>query len=523
MKLIIFFIAAAAASNQIVTNHPLCTDIAVQLLKKGASVFELFIAASVCEGVVHPQDSGLGGGFQAVYFNGSCKEAPTVYFNSREKSPKRWTNIKKVRREAHHQIGVPSMLKGYERLYTYDRCGYKPTLEWKSLFEKSAELASSGFPLSRTVFDVLSYIEHLNGVIFIDSHGIARNNRLSKFLSYVALEGPKSSMYKPGGFLQKLAVKELKYLGSDLRGVDFKNYTTLVQQPTKCTFRGMNVTSTRFPGSGKCICFALKLLTSIDNHVNITSLSMTKRQLVQIQMLRYTYLIQPYIQRFKMGTISAQIKKITRAIIEDIKHEQTGLDVSALATFGSLRLTNQTFVNPYGTSNIVIKVGNEMMSATSSVNWSFGSKHYSKTMGIFYNNQLADFSNDKSSRNYPKPNAYPQSSMSGTVMSIGQTPVFSIGAAGGRKIVGSILTTIFNYFYNGKTLENAVAAARCIPIREILYCESHIEPSVRANFNGWNIEWTREAGYSAVTAMTSLNNKSESVFDPRRGGSGYVD
>lgn len=508
----------AFASNQIVTNHEECTRVAKKLLEQGASVFEIFIAASVCEGVVHPQDSGLGGGFQAVYYNGSCRMEP-IYINSREKSPGYWPNVVNIRK-SRHQIGVPSMLRGYEFLYNYDKCGYRPKLEWSALFVDSINLARNGWSASHTLWNVIGLIKNLDKVIELDSEGTARNQKMANFLSHISREGPNSSLYQPDGILNNIVSEELFQIGSDLRPDDLIRYKTISRAPIKCKFNGLIVATTHVPGSGKCICFALRLMRYIHKRNNITSQNELDKFLIRSQIIRYAYLIQPYIKTYSYAEIVRQIPMIYYEIMWNIGTVEFGLNMSLLGRFGNLVLKNQTHHNPYGTSNIIVKVGKEVMAVTSSVNWSFGSKYFSQTLGFFYNNQLADFSHEKGP-NQHRSNEYPQSSMSGTVMyDARNNPVFAVGAAGGKKIVGSILLTIFNYFYGPMSLEDAVNSPRCLPIGQRLTCEFNV-PETLTYYIWNNVDWAGEAGYSAVTASTTLRRKREAVFDRRRGGKGF--
>ncbi|KAF7987221.1 hypothetical protein HCN44_010414 [Aphidius gifuensis] len=205
--------------------------------------------------------------------------------------------------------------------------------------------------------------------------------------------------------------------------------------------------------------------------------------------------------------------------------------------------------NPFGTSNIVIRKNKKTIVSTASINHSYGSGILSRRLGIFYNNQLRDFSPknwnlkyDKSkklhrTKNYQGPKKQPQSSMGCTVISRKGKPVFMIGAAGGFKITGAMLNVIWNYFYLGNSLNEAIKRPRLITKLDYktdsveIWYERVMDNSNHKKFTDFEkiIDTTKnqllfiqEAGYSAVTAASKFRSKYEAAADPRRGGSYYI-
>jgi len=76
-----------AASDIVVSNNDQCTTIGKNLIKKHASAEQIYVAVSLCEGIVHPMDSGLGGGFQAILYDDVNHRKVAKYLMSREYSP----------------------------------------------------------------------------------------------------------------------------------------------------------------------------------------------------------------------------------------------------------------------------------------------------------------------------------------------------------------------------------------------------------------------------------------------------
>lgn len=511
--IIAILFVSVTASDVIVTNHVTCTDIGTNLLQRGATAQEIFIAVAVCEGVVHPQDSGLGGGFQATIHNSACQKV--AYLNSRECAPSYWPDAYSNTRQV-TKIGVPSVLKGYENIYKMNLCGdYKPTLEWRDLFSASMTLATHGV---KTPLRMLYIMRYVGGQTFTLNGRIMTNPALGETLRRIVHEGPSSSLYQFDGYLNKIVTSDLRSSGSWITKYDLLDYKAKRGNAIKCTANGLTYFTSNLPGSGRALCFAIKVASHVfANHKR--PMTIYARFNVYIQVQRYMYAIQPHLKAIKYHQLLQEVRAVANTILRLVTLHHV-MPLETPTRFGNLTLPSLTYNQPYGTTNVVVKVGNTTIVATSTINSSFGSKLYSNRLGFFYNNQLMDFSYNPSHPNAAKENAYPQSSISTTIaVDKNGTSVFMVGAAGGRKIMGAIFGVWFNYFHNNMTLQQAVDAPRCIVI-DSLTCEPSLEPTMRSYIlmKYLNVYWKEEAGYSAVTAATN----DEAVYDVRRGGKGYI-
>lgn len=182
----------------------------------------------MCEGVVHPMDSGIGGGFQAIVYNETCKDG-RYYLNAREISPMHWNYSKSYRalENGWQQIGVPSMLKGYEALYRQTSCGFSPSLEWKNLFEPSLDLVRRGFEASKTF-----------NVSRVKLESLGHETRLMVgLLETVIDDGPRSSMYEINGTLSKVVL----YEAPGIVQRDLSSYVTKKMATFECKFQNLTV------------------------------------------------------------------------------------------------------------------------------------------------------------------------------------------------------------------------------------------------------------------------------------------
>lgn len=115
---LLLFVLRTNASDVLVSNNEQCTEIGKRLLNRDATVEQAYIAVSLCEGLVNPMDSGLGGGFQALLHDSINRD---YYLMSREYSPYD-SSFRKDPFIFGNSVGVPSVLAGYAKLLGVDRC-----------------------------------------------------------------------------------------------------------------------------------------------------------------------------------------------------------------------------------------------------------------------------------------------------------------------------------------------------------------------------------------------------------------
>lgn len=514
----------SGVSEIVVTNHPKCTQMAKDYITKhDVTPPELAIIISVCESIVNPQDAGLGGGFQAVIYNGQCRKS--LYLNSREVAPAAYDPA--VERQ-YGKIGVPSMLKGYEYLYNMTLCGVTPALAWKELFTQNIQLAKTGWTITNTTKRVMTRLSTMSHSLEINSQtNIMKNPKLSKTLEIIANEGPSSSLYKVNGFLHNQMMADMHAANSFIQSSDLLKYDVKHSTPFPKPCLGYNIATTRIPGSGSTFIMGCKIVEAA--YDRLINLSYEKRFLFMYHTIRYMYSLKPYLRskHFNLSELLDNTGQIANDILNSLDRSW---DLTTIRTFGNYKMV----IDPprhrrqTGTTNIIIKRAKYAISMTSTINWSWGSKLYSDRLGIFYNNQLNDFG-AVGEPNGPMPEKQPQSAISALILySNRSNPVFQIGSAGGSKIIGSIFNTFFNYFVNNMTLLEANSKPRCIPKysghTEKIYCESEVQESVKKAFHNFNmqIKFEKEGGYAAVTACSTLRNRPEGAYDIRRGGEVYI-
>jgi gamma-glutamyltranspeptidase/glutathione hydrolase/leukotriene-C4 hydrolase len=133
-------------SGAVITSTEECTQVAVDVLKRGGSAVDSAISACLCTGITSPQQSGLGGGVIATVFIKETGSIETI--NAREVAPSgaRFDMFDNENDSVYGglAVAVPTELKGLFELH--QRYGKLP---WHELVEPVALIAENGFKVSR--------------------------------------------------------------------------------------------------------------------------------------------------------------------------------------------------------------------------------------------------------------------------------------------------------------------------------------------------------------------------------------
>lgn len=140
-------------SGAVATSADECTDLAVDILKSGGSAVDSAVTATLCQGLVVSQSSGLGGGLVATVFIKNSGILETI--NSREIAPAAAfkdmfpDNLSSL--EGGLAIAVPGELKGLHELHK--RYG---KLKWAEVVQPVIELAEKGYKVTKYLGEIFN-------------------------------------------------------------------------------------------------------------------------------------------------------------------------------------------------------------------------------------------------------------------------------------------------------------------------------------------------------------------------------
>ncbi|KDN37763.1 hypothetical protein RSAG8_09918, partial [Rhizoctonia solani AG-8 WAC10335] len=254
----------------VATEVKLCSDMGVEILKKGGNAADAMIGAQLCVGTIAAYHSGIGGGgFMLVRSPNGTYE--TIDF--REFAPGSAAELMYVNKTGSpSQVGglavaVPGELRGFEALHK--RYGKLP---WKKIFEPVIKLAK-GFQVSRELAKVLAgnlpYITEdplwaavyaPNGTVAVSGQTIRRPT-YAKALQRIADEGVNAFYTGP---IANNIITKAQANGGIITLEDLKKYQVVIRKPVQIKYRNYTITSCPAPSSGIIALSALQILQHFD-------------------------------------------------------------------------------------------------------------------------------------------------------------------------------------------------------------------------------------------------------------------
>ncbi|NXD11150.1 GGT5 hydrolase, partial [Nothocercus nigrocapillus] len=466
------------------------------ILESGGTAVDAAIAALICTSAMNPQSSGLGGGVVFTIYNASTGRVEVI--NARETAP----------REVQHEllsgctggvpvgprwIAVPGEVRGYEE--AHKRYGRLP---WKSLFEPTIKLLSEPLIISPVMDKIIHHPNFAQlgqklcpliceGQRFLQHGETFRWPALQRTLRAVAESGA-SAFY--GGPIGKALVEDLRRAGASISLEDLKEYKAEVTWALNITLNNYTtVFAPRPPLGGAVLLFILKILE--EYKLREESLATPEKKVESYHLiaeaLKFGNMQRPRMsdpafsdaQVTAEALLSANIAQLVRSRID-------GHGDHPLSHYLLPATTPSHGYQSKGTTHVsVLAADGSAVSATSTINYPFGSFVYSNQTGIILNNELADFCIANRSIKPGEP-SHPQDKNQGqdrqaiytggimfSASAAGERPpsamvpsilvsktgdMLVIGGAGGSLIISATAMAIINKLWLGHDLEHAIAA-----------------------------------------------------------------
>jgi gamma-glutamyltranspeptidase/glutathione hydrolase len=255
-----------ARNGMAATNHPLASQIALDILKAGGSAVDAAIAASAFVGFADPAMNGIGGDMFAIVW--SAKEKKLYGLNASGKSPAKLSadyfasnGIDHV--PVHHflAVTVPGIVDGWFQLH--GRFGKLPFTE---LLEPTITYAREGIAVTQEIADLYQYFDaymkpgnfrrydlpedfrwedipyfsslYKKGGHFPREGDLFRNPDLAATLEKIARHG-RDVFYK--GEIADVIVRHMRSLGGFLTKEDFASHKSEWVDPVSVKYRDVTV------------------------------------------------------------------------------------------------------------------------------------------------------------------------------------------------------------------------------------------------------------------------------------------
>ncbi|XP_010284680.1 PREDICTED: gamma-glutamyltransferase 5 [Phaethon lepturus] len=469
-----------------------CSVIGRDILKSGGTAVDAAIAGLICTSVMNPQSSGLGGGVIFTIYNASTGTVEVI--NARETVPREFPHNLLSGCASGFPIGsrwiaVPGELRGYEE--AHKRYGRLP---WKALFEPTIKLLSEPLVISPVMEKMIHHPAFsspgkrlcpliCDGQRFLKHGETFKWPALQQTLRAVAENGA-TAFYE--GEIGRALVEDIRKAGSSISLEDLQAYKAEVSSALNITLN--NHTTVFSPGppmGGAVLMFILKILEEYKLHEASLATSKEKVETYHriAEALKFGNMLKPLMSdpafseaQVTVGTmLSDKIAELTRSRI-DARGDHPLNHYNLLGSIYNHRYKSK------GTSHIsVLAADGSAVSATSTINYPFGSFVYSNQTGIILNNELADFCVANRSIN---PGEKPPSAMVPSILISKTGDMLVIGGAGGTWIISATAMAIINKLWFGYDLEHAISAPIMHTEGDNILLEEHFSEEVRSGLLG---------------------------------------
>ena len=525
----------------------------VDIMKKGGNAFDAIVATGFTLAVTSPSNGNIGGGgfMVATTANGEIvtldfrEKAPTLSYETMflDKDGNYSRNLALL---SHKSSGVPGTVDGLIKIFD-DYGSGNFTLEeilsyaihyaenghainkssafgfdfYKHLFledEGSTEIFIKDYSLEMRQLqeDVFNgtipeeeYIDKMRALNQWDKGDIIVQKDLAETLKRIVADG-RDGFYT--GKTADLIVSEMKANNGLISHNDLKEYNSVYREPIVGSYRGYTIISMGPPSSGGPLI--IQMLNMLENF-EIASIKRNSTEFVhmltEIQRLAYAD------RAIHLGDPDFYPSPVPMLISKDYAKKRLGLVSMDKATPSSAIAAGKTIHESMETTHYsaMDKFGNTV-GITTTINLSYGNKKIVDGAGFLLNNEMDDFASSPGSQNafgligYEansiKPAKRPLSSMSPTiVLSPDGEPLMTIGAAGGSRIITTVLQIIISVIDHKLNVQEAINLGRTHSqwIPDVIRYEG--ENRMNTEFN----QFLPSLSVKQIDDLKSLNHKFE--------------
>lgn len=532
---------ATADRAMVATVHPLATDAALKTLAEGGNAVDAALTAAITLGVVDGYNSGIGGGCFILIRHPSGK---LFAIDGRETAPRKAT-AEMFYRDGKpdtelSQIGAlasgtPGAVAAYH--LAWRKAGRLP---WKSHFQEAIRMANDGFQISDRYARLLASRKEIFEKFTGSRELFLRDQRtlsggellvqkdLARSLKGVAATGPD---YFYRGPVAELIAQWMAAHGGVMTERDLATYQAKLRTPVISTYRGHTIVGFPPPSSGG---------THVGQILNILE-PFPVAEYYHGDRAKYTHLVSEAMKlafadrAYWLG--DADFTRVPRGLISKEYAHELGrrIDLKQAITVESHGLPPHRFPvrsERHTTHIAVADAEGCWVAMTATVNTSFGSKVVIPGTGIIMNNEMDDFALAPgvanafgllgSEANKVQPLKRPLSSMSPTIVLKEGQPMLTVGAAGGPKIITSVLLGISRIVDLGMSPAEAIRTPRFhhqwAPDR--LYMERSNDERLIESMQelGHRVYRSSSAGTSQMIYRDPQTGRFTGVSDPRTEG-----
>jgi gamma-glutamyltranspeptidase/glutathione hydrolase len=533
---------ATGKHGMVASEEARATAIGVEVLQKGGNAVDAAVAVGFALAVTLPESGNLGGGgFMVIRLANGNRNIAIDY---RETAPASATRemFLDEQGEADAQksrfsglaVGVPGTVAGLA--YAHQKFGSgKFTLG--QLIAPTVPLARNGIDVDARLADSirraqLTLARHPSSAkIFLRSDGtpLGVGDRLvqrdlADTLDAILREGPHA--FYEGPIADRIAAAVRLAGGHMMRG-DLSAYQVKERAPVRGSYRGHEIVSMPPPSSGGAhLVQMLNILEGYDlaalGHNSPGALHLLIEAMKLAYADRSEFLGDPDFVAVPVRGLTS--KRYAAALRSEISRE-LARSAAEIAP-GQAR----QYEGDHTTHYSVVDAAGNAVANTYTLNFFFGVGLVAEGTGVLLNNELDDFAAARNTpnaygllggdANAPGPRKRPLSSMTPSIVLKDGRPLLVTGAAGGSRIITSVLQVIVNAVDFGMEVGAAVAAPRVHHqwLPDEVSAERGIPPETIAALKAMRHSVVEGRSGRSANSIMATRDGWAGVADPRSGG-----
>jgi len=490
---------AASPDGVVAVSHPAAAAAGAQMLAQGGNAIDAAAAVQFALNVVEPQSSGIGGGgFMMVYL---AKTGASFIVDSRERAPADASadmfapdGLPMPFLQASTSglaVGVPGTLRGID--LALRRWG---SMKLPATLAPAIDLAERGFRVNRFLADDIANdggrtqlqpetaaIFRPGGVPLAEGDWLVQPD-LARTLKHIAAKGPDAFYRGPmARAIVQAQQRTRSELGDAGRGrmtlADLAQYQAAIRAPLIGHYRGWTLAGMPPPSSGGLsIMQMLGLLERfpLGDAARGYGFGSPATLHVMIEAMRLAFAdravwmgdddVMPVprkglLHRDYLATRAALIRPDQR-----MESPQAGDPTPWDRGAATPTPSHSPADSPHTTHFSIVDRWGNVVSYTSTIEFTWGSGITVPGYGFLLNNELTDFNfmpgadTETGSANDVAPGKRPRSSMAPTLLFKNGKPVAAYGSPGGATIINTVLNVTLNLIDYGMTMQQAIAAPR---------------------------------------------------------------
>jgi gamma-glutamyltranspeptidase / glutathione hydrolase len=552
----------------VATAHPVASEAALRMLRKGGNAVDAAVAAAFTLAVVGPYHSGIGGGGFALVHE--AKTGQTRVLDFREVAPKGATRdmylkdgqvVPGLSTDGALSVAVPGAVAGYLELL--EKHGKLPRAV---VLQPAIEAARDGFwvtpkyqALATLRRDCLRQDPEASRLFLAKNEQgewdvppighLVRQPELARTLSSLARSGSKAFYSGP---LAQAMVDTVKKGGGILSLEDLKDYKTRPHQPLEGSYRGHRLLTMPPPSAGGLAVVQVlgaleKLRPQGMDYRDPEALHLYTEAVRRVYVDRVKYLGDPAFVKIPMERLTSvgYLADLAGSIDPKKATPSASLLPPVEGVTGST-LKNQDGGTWYDPSSVPDKKNTTHISAidkdgnavalTTTVNYAFGSCLVAKGTGVLLNDEMDDFAAQPGvpnayglvggEANSIAPGKVPLSSMSPTLVFSREEPkkvMLAVGSPGGSTIPTTVIQVISNVVDHRMDVVRAVGQGRLhhqyLP-DELWVDRWGLEPATQAALEAKGHKLRKQEAWGDAEAVYSdpTTNLRYAASDPRNEG-----